>query len=239
MRKHLRLSISFASLTLVAALATACGGPPTEALDKAEKALLDAAWAKECAEESYRAAQAMLDEAKAASEAGDYDEAERKAEAAARLAEQARADSEANREECERRKNALADLNKKLDSTDPDDKKDVIATSFTLETVYFDFDESALTEAGRTSLDANAKWLQSNATVRVRLTGHTDERGSTEYNLALSDRRADSVRRYLSTVGIDGTRMNAVPYGEERPASFGSSEKDHALNRRVEFEVME
>jgi peptidoglycan-associated lipoprotein len=225
-------------LFAVLLLASACGGPPTEALEEAERALLGADLAKLCNEESYLAAQRLLEEAKAASEKGDYDDAKRKAIAASQLAEQARLDAEAGREECERRLAAKDKIENTLDTPVVSVPKETSQDpELTLETVYFDFDEAAITESSRVVLDKNARWLGANPSTRIRILGHTDERGSTEYNMALSDKRAQSVKRYLQTVGIEPNRLASVPYGEEKPASFGSSERDHALNRRVEFEV--
>ena len=222
-------------LGVVALLASACGGPPTEAISGAEDALLNAAWAEECAGETYRSAQKMLQEAKAANEAGNYDEARRKADAAMRLAEQARKDADLNKEECEKRKNAMATIEDKLDEGNADKSDVEVKEELKLQTVYFDFDQSVLTSDSQDRLDENARWLKSNDTSKVRIEGHTDSRGSTEYNLALSQRRAQSVKRYMQALGIDPTRMTVVPYGEEKPAAYGSTETDHAKNRRAEF----
>ena len=71
--------------------------------------------------------------------------------------------------------------------------------------------------------------------MNVFLNAHTDERGTTEYNLALSQRRGESVKDHAQSMGIDASRMTVIPYGKEKPASIGSREQDYALNRRVEF----
>lgn len=225
-------------LLLLALVASGCGGPPDEALDAANRSLLDSAWAEECAEDTYRAAQKMLEEAHAASAAGEYDEARRKADAATRLAEQARKDAELNREECQRRNQARQQITEKLDPNAGRDTTTTTVTtaeSFKLHTVYFDFNESILSEDSQALLQENARWLNENQGIKVRIEGHTDERGSTEYNLALSQRRAQSVKRFLQTLGVEAARMSVVPYGEEKPAAYGSSESDHARNRRAEF----
>lgn len=222
-------------IAALAMLLLACGGPPTEAMDAANKALLDSAWAEECAEDTYRAAEKMLAEAQEAADAGEYEEAKRKADAAVRLAEQARNDAELNREDCERRKEQKQEL---ADNLGDKDDKTVVTTSeegFELHTIYFDFNEAVLTKEAQKRLQDNASWLTENQTVNVRIEGHTDDRGSTEYNLALSQRRAQSVKRFMQTLGVDASRMAVVPYGEERPAAYGDSEADHAKNRRAEF----
>jgi len=233
MKKSARFFSLFVTMAL-AALMGACGGPPTEAMDAAEDALLNAAWAEDCAQETFRSAKKMLDEAKQASADGDYDEAKRKAEAASRLAEQARKDAELDREECERRKSAMNQIDDRLGDKDGSpgvDRTDV----FSLATISFPFNEFALSDSSQTDLSHNAAWLLDNQALRIRIEGHTDDRGSTEYNLTLSQKRAQVVKRYLQTLGVDASRMTIIPYGEEKPASFGAGEGDHAKNRRAEF----
>lgn len=104
-----------------------------------------------------------------------------------------------------------------------------------LETVYFDFDSWILSAQTRESLARNAAWLRSNAAVTVTMEGHTDERGSDAYNLALGEQRAKAAMQYLLTLGIAADRMNIVSYGEEKPAVDGDDESAWSRNRRVEF----
>ena len=106
-----------------------------------------------------------------------------------------------------------------------------------LKTVYFDYDSSDLLPDARTTLQGNADWLKRNAARRVEIGGHCDERGSIEYNLALGDRRANQVRDYLVNLGVDGSRLEAVSYGEEKPAGRGHGEDAWAKNRRAEFRI--
>lgn len=104
--------------------------------------------------------------------------------------------------------------------------------------VYFEFDRSEITEEGTRLLDQKVDALQRNPNVRVRIEGNADDSGSDEYNLALSQRRAAMVHRYLSDRGIDGSRMKVVAYGEERPACTTSREEDcRSKNRRDEFVI--
>ncbi|AJY68532.1 peptidoglycan-associated lipoprotein Pal [Geobacter sulfurreducens] len=104
-----------------------------------------------------------------------------------------------------------------------------------LKIVYFDFDAWVLNGAAREILAGNAEWLRKNPGVAVILEGHTDERGSDAYNLALGEQRAKSAMKYLQTLGIDAGRMTVVSYGEEKPAVEGHDESAWAGNRRVEF----
>jgi peptidoglycan-associated lipoprotein len=102
-------------------------------------------------------------------------------------------------------------------------------------TVYFDFDSSEIKGEGTDIVAAHAKYLAANPSARVRLEGHTDERGSREYNIGLGERRAQSVRRALLLQGAADAQISTVSYGEERPAVAGHDEAAWAKNRRVEF----
>lgn len=107
-----------------------------------------------------------------------------------------------------------------------------------MDTVYFEFDEATLTELAKNTLVRNAEWLRSNSNARVQVEGNADERGTTEYNLALGERRAAAVKTYLASLGIDGSRLVTISYGEERPADSTAGEDAWARNRRVEFKSM-
>ena len=103
--------------------------------------------------------------------------------------------------------------------------------------VHFDYDQSELRSEDRAILDAKVPILQANPSVVIRVSGHTDERGSDEYNLALGQRRAGAVKAYLVQHGISDSRIETVSYGEERPVAQGSDEGAYAQNRRAEFEI--
>jgi peptidoglycan-associated lipoprotein len=101
--------------------------------------------------------------------------------------------------------------------------------------IYFDFDSSDIRTEYVDVIAAHGRFLAGNATVRVRLEGHTDERGSREYNIGLAERRAQTVRRALALQGVQETQIATVSYGEERPAAAGSDENAWSRNRRVEI----
>jgi len=101
--------------------------------------------------------------------------------------------------------------------------------------IYFDFDSFAVKEDYRAVIEFQARWLSSDRKRRVTIEGHTDERGGREYNLALGQKRADAVLRALELLGAQETQMEAVSYGEERPAVTGSQEAAWAKNRRAEL----
>jgi len=103
--------------------------------------------------------------------------------------------------------------------------------------VYFDFDAAILNGDSKAALDANAVIMQKYTDVKVEVQGNADERGTTDYNLALGQKRADAVVKYLQARGISSSRVKTVSYGEERPAMSGSSETAFAQNRRAEFVI--
>jgi peptidoglycan-associated lipoprotein len=99
--------------------------------------------------------------------------------------------------------------------------------------VYFDYDESTLTDDTRDKLSRNADLLKSNAQFSVTIEGHADERGTNEYNLALGERRANAVRDYLGSLGVSGDRLRTISYGEERPVCTTNEESCWSQNRRA------
>ena len=103
--------------------------------------------------------------------------------------------------------------------------------------VYFQFDSETLTPEAEDQLRAKADVLRANPSVRITVEGHADSRGSTEYNLALGQRRAEAVRAYFASYGIPADRVAVISYGEERPAAEGEDETSLARNRRAEFVV--
>ena len=105
----------------------------------------------------------------------------------------------------------------------------------TKRTVYFEFDDSLILEQDRPILEAHAQYLSQNPSAAITLEGHTDERGTREYNLALGERRSIAVRQYMSLLGGSGQQLRTLSYGEERAAATGHNEEAWALNRRVEI----
>jgi len=108
-----------------------------------------------------------------------------------------------------------------------------------LKDVFFDYDRSLLTDDAKRLLNENAAWLKATPRVQVTIEGHCDERGSTEYNLALGERRAKAIRDYLAAAGIEPGRMRTVSYGKERPFVTGHDESAWRWNRRAHFVVTE
>jgi peptidoglycan-associated lipoprotein len=104
-----------------------------------------------------------------------------------------------------------------------------------LSDVFFAFDSFLLSEEAQRVLQKNAEWLRSNPEAQIVIEGHCDERGTVEYNLALGERRAQSVKDYLVNLGISADRLFTISYGKERPFVLGHTEEAWAQNRRAHF----
>jgi peptidoglycan-associated lipoprotein len=104
-----------------------------------------------------------------------------------------------------------------------------------LKTIYFTYDSSTLSPEARETLSGNAAWLKKNADYNLQIEGHCDSRGSIEYNLALGERRAKSVRTYLTNLGVGGKRLSIISYGKEKPIAAGDSDQAASKNRRANF----
>ncbi len=101
--------------------------------------------------------------------------------------------------------------------------------------VFFDFDSFVIKAEAKPVIEAHARYLRADAKRRANLEGHTDEQGGREYNLALGQKRAEAVRKALNLLGVSDSQIEAVSFGEEKPAVQGSTEAAYAKNRRVEF----
>ena len=106
---------------------------------------------------------------------------------------------------------------------------------FVNEMVYFAFDDASLDQQAQEVLREKAVWLRDNPDAGVIIEGHCDERGTNAYNLALGERRAESVKSFLVNLGVDASRLTTISYGEERPIAFGQTEAAWAQNRRAAF----
>jgi len=107
-----------------------------------------------------------------------------------------------------------------------------------LQDIHFDFDRYNIRDDAKVILEENAAWLKKNPGVKIQIEGHCDERGTTEYNLALGDRRAKSTRDYLVSLGIDPGRVLTISFGEEKPQCTEKTEDCWQKNRRSHFVIM-
>lgn len=113
----------------------------------------------------------------------------------------------------------------------PGSQEDLVANAG--DRVFFDFDQSVIRADQRSTLDRQAAWFAANAAVRATIEGHTDDRGTREYNLALGQRRANAARDYLVARGVAGARLSTISFGKDRPAALGANETAWAQNRRA------
>lgn len=152
-------------------------------------------------------------------------------------AEQRRADSVNAAAAAQRRTDSLAALGSSVGSSTTSAASAAEMRTVLSQVIYFDYDKDELREDARAALDAKAPVLIANSAVTVVITGHTDERGTSEYNFALGQRRAAQVKRYLESRGVPAGQMTTQSAGDARPASDGTSESDYQRNRRAEFEA--
>ncbi len=99
--------------------------------------------------------------------------------------------------------------------------------------VFFGYDSSDVNDEAKKILDVQVAWLKSDPSIRITIEGHCDERGTREYNIALGEKRANSVKKYLVASGVEATRIKTVSFGKERPAFFGATEEIFNKNRRA------
>lgn len=117
-------------------------------------------------------------------------------------------------------------------------ERQALRQAFENEDVLFDYDSAVLTWEAQQTLKDKARWMMENSGVNVVIQGHCDERGTTEYNLALGERRANAVKLFLMDLGISGARMTTISYGEEKPLDPGHDETAWRRNRRAHFVVL-
>jgi len=108
-----------------------------------------------------------------------------------------------------------------------------------LGTIYFDYDRALIRDDAKPVLEANAAWLSKFRTVKIRVEGHCDERGTEEYNLALGEKRAKSTQDYLLSLGVASDRIRIISYGKSQPINPGHDETAWQMNRRAQFLVIE
>jgi peptidoglycan-associated lipoprotein len=107
-----------------------------------------------------------------------------------------------------------------------------------LKTVYFDFNSASLSKDTKDVLNNNAQFLKANASIKVQIEGHADERGGVQFNLTLGEKRAKGVRELLNGFGIDTNRITIISLGKEKPVAFGHDEESWGKNRRANFVII-
>ena len=114
-------------------------------------------------------------------------------------------------------------------------RQQAVVERFEAQPIYFDFDKSTIRNEARAVLEKTAAFLKEDTSIHMRIEGNCDERGTNEYNLALGERRANSAKLFLVSLGISPERIRTISYGEERPLAQGNSEASWAENRRDDF----
>lgn len=220
---------------VLSVVVAACGGRQrsSDLLTDARAAVDGAADAERCAEAEYRAAVRLMEQAEQAYADREYDTSRQLAEAARAQAERAREIAAAN-DDCDREADNQQAVATVLAPT-PAREAVEYTGDYVFSTVYFGFDSSSVSSEAGLTLTRHARHLQENPSVRLRLEGHCDDAGTSEYNFALGQRRASIVRQFLMELGISGERMSVLSYGEEMPDRSG----DLNRNRRVEFVASE
>ncbi len=117
------------------------------------------------------------------------------------------------------------------------DARETDGTAFVNENIYFAFDSDVLSEQSRQILNSKADYLSTHQDVTITVEGHCDDRGTSAYNIALGERRAESVKKFLVDLGVSADRLKTVSYGEERPIAMGQNEASWAKNRRTQFVI--
>lgn len=221
-------------LPLLSLLAGCPHNLPQAEIDAAKTAVAGLDKTKDCAPETTRAAREMWENAQALLREERYQEAKTALLAARRLAEKARRECQ----EKDKQKQQAASQTPAITEPAPQpaaSSSELPAGPYRLQTVFFGFNEATLSDEARQLLEQNADYLRRHPRVRVQIEGHCDERGSTEYNLALGERRALAVKGFLVKLGIAPGRLEIISYGEERPLDPASTEQAWARNRRAEF----
>lgn len=225
------------STLLALTLGLAACGPkaPDAELAAAEKSINDArARVKDCAPETFAAAEALLAEAKASYGRKEYEASLAKANEADRLVKQAEAATPPGG--CGKK---TADDASKVDPKLNAGASDAASRSADLtsleQTIYFDYNDASIREDGKAVLTKIAQMMIRDPGIKLEIEGHCDDRGSTEYNLHLGERRARAVEKYLLTQGVKGGQISTISYGEERPVDLGENDAAWAKNRRAEL----
>jgi len=158
------------------------------------------------------------------------DQAKAQLEADAKAAADAKAEAE---------RIAQQNLEDKMANEKAQNDTQIIAAKkrFVNQDIHFEYDSSELTSMAKTGLKEKAAWLRANPSIIVSIQGHCDERGTTEYNLALGDRRANTVKVYMVNLGIAASHLKTISYGEEMPLDFAVSESAYRKNRRAHFAI--
>lgn len=233
---HPRRLLSIALvITLALLLIIACTSkPPKKERESAEKAYIAAKFAEKCAPMTYKSARQALEKARRLTTEKKYDEARLHFASAEQLFKKAKKQAKANTD-C---MNPPLDKDKNLipDGSESDKERDEFDDQdYKLRMIHFPFNSDELTEEAQDTLQKNGKWMTRFPDCQITIEGHCDNRGSTQYNLSLGERRANAVVRFLTALGVSPDRLQVLSYGEEKPLLDEFTEEAWGKNRRAEF----
>lgn len=245
--KNLYILCCFAVTSIL--ILSGCPKRPDAEINAAKDALKAAkeAEAPKYAPDEYQSAEEMLNKAIAQAEEKKYDDArssaisaKERADLAKELALKRKAEEakQPPQEEVKFKEPVLSEIPEEERTGEKGALGEGVKVK-SLQPVYFEFDSYALSEETRETLRNNAEWLKAHPSLKVLIEGHCDERGTEEYNLALGEKRAKSVRDYLVQLGVSSENLSTISYGEEFPVDARHNEEAWAKNRRAEFVIIE
>ena len=250
------------ALLIAGVFSTGCQKRPDKEIAEAEKALEAAkeAGAPQYAPQEFKSAEDMMAETYKLVDSKKYKEAKEAAITTKELAEVARIKALERRKQAQQKEEESAQQQKTQqpgagvisaqpvtgEALEEEIKASKVGTGglgegvriTKLPSIYFDFDSYVIKESEKPKLEQIAKWLKEHPTVRIRIEGNTDERGTEEYNMALGEKRAKAARDYLIMLGISPDRIEIVSYGEDNPVDPGHNEEAWAKNRRDDFVII-
>ena len=224
---------------LLALLLSGCPKkPPTNSYQKALDAIKKArnAKANECAKDELKSAERMMARAKKYMDAGKYEDAKSAFDAARKLAEKAKEEAKLNKD-CGKPKKIVKTNLPRPPTVITAPENPTEDNRQTLKTIHFAFNRHQLTEEAKQILRKHADWMNRHSNKKIEISGHCDQRGSVEYNLALGEKRALSVKKFLLALGISSSRISVISYGHQKPADPRHTPDAFAKNRRAEFRI--
>jgi outer membrane protein OmpA-like peptidoglycan-associated protein len=211
----------------------ACTANSQASLESAKAAIANVESLRYCDPSTYELIKEKYEKAQELAQKENHEEAQKNAKIAEQLSLEL---SRKYKKPCPDPNAVVESKNKKDEEPAIEEDQPIIHEQVeALETIYFEFDAFNLSGEAISTINQNIKWLKTHSNSKIVLRGHTDVRGSNEYNLALSEKRSKAVFRYLQSQAIDTSNIETVGYGEEQPVSFSDTESGHAKNRRVEF----
>jgi len=236
--KNTTLFVMLITLATILVIPACRMKPPEKERMLAEKAFRDALSGKDCARENYLAAEELINKAREAVNAKQYEKAKELFLAAKKKSDEIAEYVRSHPDECNPREAKKGDkigartTEGFIEETLSYDPKD---PNMRFPVIHFDFNEATIRPQDMPLIATMVEWMGNFPEAAIRIEGHADERGSVDYNLSLGERRAQAVRDELLKRGIDGKRLRIVSYGEERPIALGHNEDAWAQNRRAEF----